>query len=259
MKENIINKQDYYTEPKQLTLFVNLDGFEGPIDLLLNLAREQKVDLGKIAILPLAEQYIDFIENVKKLNLEIAADYLVIAAWLVYLKSKLIIPDLDYQDHQEITEMSDALKFRIKQLEAIQKVSKKLFDLPLLGIDRLSRGNEEIFEENLKINWSCNLYVLIKSYAQLNYENDNETLTIVQSKLFSIQEATERLKGLLPKIKNWTNLKNFLPKHFNHDISYKSSLAAHFAASLELSRDGLVSIKQTSNYSPIYIKKKVNE
>ena len=248
-------KNKEFREPEQLSLFVNLDGFEGPIDLLLTLAKEQKVDLSKISVLPLAEQYINFIENAKKLNIEIAADYLVIAAWLVYLKSKLILPSSDEHDFEDIEEMSDALKFRMAQLESMQNVSKKLFNLPLLGVDRFSRGQEQLFKENVSIEWRSSFYSLIKVYSEITYEKEENFLTITESKLFSIQEATLRLKGLLPNLDNWTDLKSFLPDNLIDDLTYKSYLAAHFSASLELSKDGFVSIKQASNYAPIFIKK----
>ena len=125
---------------EQLALFVNLDGFEGPIDLLLSLAREQKVDLGKIAILPLAEQYLRYIETARELNLEIAADYLVMAAWLAYLKSRLLLPDPEPEQAEDIVDMTDALRYQLVRLEAMQSAAKRLTDLPMLNRHRLVRG-----------------------------------------------------------------------------------------------------------------------
>ena len=119
--------------PEQLSLFVNLDGFEGPIDLLLSLAREQKVDLSKIAVLPLAEQYLSYIDTVRRLDLEIAADYLVMAAWLAYLKSRLLLPEPEPEQAEEVFDMTDALKYQLLRLESMQQASKRLMSLPRLG------------------------------------------------------------------------------------------------------------------------------
>ena len=129
----------------QLSLFVNLDGFEGPIDLLLSLSREQKVDLTRISILPLAEQYLEFINNARTLDLEIAADYLVMAAWLAYLKSRLLLPEPEPEQHEEIVDMADALKYQLMRLESMQQASKRLISLPRLGQQRFVRGQAEKF------------------------------------------------------------------------------------------------------------------
>ncbi len=163
---------------QQLSLFVNLDGFEGPIDLLLSLAREQKVDLGKISILPLAEQYLLYIETARDLNLEIAADYLVMAAWLAYLKSRLLLPDPEPEQASEFIDMTDALRYQLVRLESMQSAAKRLTDLPLLNRHRLARGQPEEFERKEQIVWQARLYDLLSAYGGMISSDEAEKLTM---------------------------------------------------------------------------------
>ena len=159
----------------QLSLFVNLDGFEGPIDLLLSLAREQKVDLGKIAILPLAEQYLAYIQSARKIDLEIAADYLVMAAWLAYLKSRLLLPELEPEQQEEVIDMSDALRFQLLRLEAMQSAAKRLADMPLLGVSRLTRAKAITIEKTEQIEWEASLYDLLSAYGDIRSSAEAST------------------------------------------------------------------------------------
>ncbi|MEC8552383.1 MAG: ScpA family protein, partial [Pseudomonadota bacterium] len=153
--------------PEQLSLFVNLDGFEGPIDLLLSLAREQKVDLSRIAILPLAEQYLTYIDTVRRLDLEVAADYLVMAAWLAYLKSRLLLPEPEPELAEEVVDMTDALKYQLLRLESMQQAAKRLMSLPRLGQQRFERGETEIFENVTEPVWTATLYDLLSCYGSI--------------------------------------------------------------------------------------------
>ena len=155
------------SEKNQLSFFLNLDGYEGPIDMLLSLAREQKVDLTRIAILPLAEQYLKFVETAQMLDLEIAADYLVMAAWLAYLKSRLILPDPDPEEAGEVVNMTDALKFQLQRLEAMQIASQRLMQLPRLHTTRLVRGMPYQISITDKITFTATLYDLIKAYGDI--------------------------------------------------------------------------------------------
>ncbi len=159
--ENDSMSAEYLSQPEQLALFVNLDGFEGPIDLLLNLAREQKLDLKKIAILPLAEQYLQFINDARGIDLEIAADYLVMAAWLAYLKSRLLLPDPEPEQNDEIIDMADALRYQLLRLEAMQQAAKRLQSLPKLGEARFVRGAPEQFASSSESVWTASLYDLL--------------------------------------------------------------------------------------------------
>lgn len=241
---------------KQLSLFVNLDGFEGPIDLLLSLAREQKVDLSKISILPLAEQYLEYVTSAKELNLEIAADYLVMAAWLAYLKSRLLLPDPEPEQVEDNIDMSNALRFHLVRLEAMQTAAKRLFEQPLLGQSRLARGQPQNFERSDKIIWHARLYDLLEAYGNIQSVAENETLTIAATSLYTAEEAAIRLSHLLPKTPGWTQLEKFLPPNLAEPLGRRSAMASHFVASLELAREGIISLRQTSRFGPLYLRMK---
>lgn len=241
---------------EQQALFVNLEGFEGPIDLLLSLARDQKVDLTQIAILPLAEQYLNFISGARQLDLEIAADYLVMAAWLAYLKSRLLLPDPEPEQDEEIIDMADALRYQLVRLEAMQQAAKRLISLPRLGQQRFARGTIEQFSITNEAVWQASLFDLLACYGDIQSGLDNGTLTIAATKLFSVEEATKRLRHLIGSTPDWTVLENFLPPNLRASIDRRSATASHFVASLELARDGLLKLRQDAHYAPLYIKPK---
>ena len=240
----------------QLSLFVNLDGFEGPIDLLLSLSREQKVDLTRISILPLAEQYLEFINNARTLDLEIAADYLVMAAWLAYLKSRLLLPEPEPEQHEEIVDMADALKYQLMRLESMQQASKRLISLPRLGQQRFVRGQAENFSTSTEAIWTASLYDLLACYGDIRSQGEGETLTIAATYLYSVQEAAKRLRNLIGRSQEWTVLQHFLPPGLEKPMDRRSATASHFVASLELARDGLIRLRQDTNYAPLYLKSK---
>ena len=240
----------------QLSLFLNLEGYEGPIDMLLSLAREQKVDLTRIAILPLAEQYLEFIESAQTLDLEIAADYLVMAAWLAYLKSRLLLPEPDPEVASEVIDMTDALRFQLLRLEAMQTASKRLMQLPKLHKSRLVRGMPDQFLMFDKVTFTANLYDLLKAYADIRSAENETKLTVIATKLFSVQEAAIRLRELIPSIPEWAELESFLPNTSKKAPQYRSAVAAHFGAALELVKEGYANIKQETKFSPILLRSK---
>ena len=242
--------------PEQLSLVVNLDGFEGPIDLLLTLAREQKVDLLNIAILPLAEQYLSYIETARRLDLEIAADYLVIAAWLAYLKSRLLLPEPEPEQAEEVIDMTDALRYQLVRLESMQQAAKRLMSLPRLGQQRFARGESEYFESVTEPVWTASLYDLLAAYGSIQSGVENRTLTIAATRLFSVQEATQRLRNLIGRMPEWTVLESFLPPNLKTDLDRRSATASHFVASLELAREGMVRLRQDSQFSPLFLRSK---
>ncbi|MDC1383526.1 segregation/condensation protein A [Candidatus Puniceispirillum sp.] len=242
--------------PNQLTLFVNLDGFEGPIDLLLSLAREQKVDLKKIAILPLTEQFLVFVNNARELDLEIAADYLVMSAWLAYLKSRLLLPDPEPEKNEEIIDMSDALRYQLQRLEAMQKAAKRLSSRPKLGQQRFVRGDPEQFTNTSESTWTATLYDLLACYGEICSKNEVETLTIAATRLFSVEEAAKRLRNLIGKSPGWSVLQQFLPAGLESPMDFRSATASHFVASLELAREGVLKLRQDNNFAPLYMKVK---
>ena len=240
----------------QLSLFLNLEGYEGPIDMLLSLAREQKVDLTRIAILPLAEQYVEFIESAQTLDLEIAADYLVMAAWLAYLKSRLLLPEPDPEVASEVIDMTDALRFQLLRLEAMQTASKRLMQLPKLHKSRLVRGMPDQFLMSDKVTFTANLYDLLKAYADIRSAENETKLTVIATKLFSVQEAAIRLRELIPSTPEWAELESFLPDISKKAPQYRSAVAAHFGAALELVKEGYANIKQETKFSPILLRSK---
>jgi segregation and condensation protein A len=245
---------EYLSQPEQLALFVNLDGFEGPIDLLLNLAREQKLDLKKIAILPLAEQYLQFINDARGIDLEIAADYLVMAAWLAYLKSRLLLPDPEPEQNDEIIDMTDALRCQLLRLEAMQQAAKRLQSLPKLGQARFVRGAPEQFASSSASVWTASLYDLLACYGDIQSSGEAEMLTIAATRLYSVEEASKRLRHLISSMADWTVLQNLLPPDLSRPMDVRSATASHFVASLELAREGVLRLRQDSHFAPIYLK-----
>ena len=245
----------------QLSLFLNLEGYEGPIDMLLSLAREQKIDLTRIAILPLAEQYLEFIESAQTLDLEIAADYLVMAAWLAYLKSRLLLPESDPEALSEVIDMTDELRFQMLRLEAMQTASKRLMQLPKLYKSRLVRGMPDQFSFSDNVTFTANLYDLVRAYADIRSAENETKLTIVATKLFSVQEAVSRLRVLIPSMPEWAELGSFLPNISKKAPQNSSALTAHFAAALELVKEGCVNIKQERKFAPIFLcsKRELND
>ena len=236
-------------------LLLDLDGYEGPIDALLQLAREQKVDLTKISILALAEQYIEFIRQARRLRLEIAADYLVMAAWLAYLKSRLLLPEPEGDDEPSGAEMAAALKFQLQRLEAMQDAGQRLLARPQLGAEIFRRGEPEAPTVVTTPVYEVTLYELLKAYAQHAVRAQASSLHIAPLNLYSMDDALARLKGLLGSdMPGWRSLAVFLPEDLQDDLQRRSALAATFAASLEMARSGKIQIRQDGTYGPIYLR-----
>jgi segregation and condensation protein A len=245
----------YDSSGEQLSLFLNLDGFEGPIDLLLHLSREQKVDLVSISITELANQYISFIERVKFINIEIAADYLVMASWLAFLKSKILLPEeKNDEDIEDIDSISKELKIRLLRLQAMQKASEQLMIMPKLGENRFVRGEDNSNIDIIKYEYEPNLYNLLIAYGQINNSSKNIELTIENSKLYSIQEAIERLTKLIKTSSEWVELKEFLPEKLNDKLNDNSAMSSYFLASLELANKGDLKIRQENPFETIWMK-----
>lgn len=242
--------------PKIDVLSLTLDGFEGPIDLLLSLARDHKIDLTKLSILKLAEQYLEFLDDVIKKDIDIAAEYLVMGAWLAFLKSKLLLPEDKIESSQTAEEMSELLEFQIKRLEGIQKVSKLLFKKHQLGTHFFKRGDPEFFNINNTINYELSLYDLIKTYGKIVTKDNNKSIIIAETKLYSVEDAINRLKKLLKTSDGWLNLLDFIPKNIIDKLEIKSSLASHFVASLELVKEGDISLRQDNFNDKILISSK---
>ena len=241
------------SEPK---LQIDVEGFEGPLDLLLELSRRQKVDLAKISILALAEQYLEFIEEVRKLRIELAADYLVMAAWLAFLKSKLLLPKEDEdQDEMSGEEMAALLAFRLKRLEAMREAGTKLINRNRLGRDFFARGNPEPIVIDKKKQFSATLYDLLSAYASQRQRQSVSHVTIVKRQVWSLQDAREILTRLLGDLHEWTTLDEFLIPYIPTPELRNTARASSFAATLELVREGKLKMRQDEPFAPIYLKK----
>jgi segregation and condensation protein A len=233
---------------------LDLDGYEGPIDLLLSLAREQKVDLAKISILALADQYLAFIERQQQLRLEIAADYLVMAAWLAYLKSRLLLPQPPQEDEPEAAEITAALGHRLQLLEAMQTAGRRLMARPRLGFDWFLRGAPEGLATVAVPVWRLDLYELLHAYGDSRRRTTAAVLTIEPSVFHSIDDALKRLARFLGRMPDWRELTRFLPDERGGEELRRSGLATTFAAALELARDGRVELRQDRAFGPIYLR-----
>jgi len=238
---------------------VDLDGYEGPIDVLLALARHQKVDLTKISILQLAEQYLEFIARARHLRIEIAAEYLVMAAWLAYLKSRLLLPADAEPDDDGPTgpELVEALTFQLRRLESMQQAGTRLMARHRLGRDVFARGAPDGVETVRTTVLEVSLFDLLKAYGDNRRRADASYLRIEPSRLFNIADAIKRLRGLLGEMADWRALMSYLPSDLaGNGVVYRSAVAATFAASLELARTGAVELRQTSSFGPIHMRRR---
>jgi len=235
-------------------LVVALEGFEGPIDLLLTLARDQKVDLTKISILALADQYLAFIAEAGRVRLELAADYLVMAAWLAYLKSRLLLPEQE-EDEPSGEDMAAALAFQLQRLEAMKEAAARLMGRPRLGIDVFVRGAPEELDIQRKSVFQVTLYDLLKAYGEHRRRKDASVLHMEPLRLYSIEDAVKRLSEMLGRMPDWTTLAHFLPRELRGTLMGRSALAAHFAATLELAKAGRVELRQDGPFAPIWVRR----
>jgi segregation and condensation protein A len=241
-------------------LVVDVEGFEGPLDLLLTLARQQKVDLAKISILALADQYLSFIEAARKLRLELAADYLVMAAWLAYLKSRLLLPEGSSPEAQTAEEMAAALAFRLKRLEAFREVAQKLLERPQLERDVFSRGDPEPIAQIKHPQWSATLYDLLSAYAvQRQKAAAGTRVRFAARKVWSLAEAREAIERLVGVSADWTCLDDYLVSYLVEPALVSTVKASSFAATLEMVREGMVDLQQHSAFAPIYVRKRAGE
>ncbi len=238
-----------------VSLVLDLAGFEGPIDVLLKLAREQKLDITQISMVALADQYLVFVAEVRRRDLELAADYLVMAAWLAYMKSRLLLPDLSDADQPTGDQMAAALAFQLNRLEAMQEAGKKLSERTKLGIEFFSRGAPEVFRRTFNMTYEVTLFELLKAYGdQQRRGGESGALHIEAYEIYTVEDALQRLRKLLGPIPDWQNLIAFLPPGLQDPLIYRSAVAATFAASLEMAREGKVKLHQAKVFAPIFIK-----
>jgi segregation and condensation protein A len=238
-------------------LLLDLDGYEGPIDVLLSLAREQKVDLRRISILALADQYLAFIAEARQLRLEIAADYLVMAAWLAYLKSRLLLPDSHAPEGQSAEDMANALALRLKRLEAIRDVAERLFGRPQLDRDVFNRGQPEPIAHIKRPQWTATLYDLLSAYASQRQRHALARLHFAKRAVWSLAEAREALERLIGRSPDWSRLDEYLVAYVVEPALAATVFASSFASALELVREGRAEIHQHEAFAPIYMRKRV--
>ncbi|MBX6324172.1 MAG: segregation/condensation protein A, partial [Rhodospirillaceae bacterium] len=227
---------------------------EGPIDVLLTLAREQKVDLTRISILELADQYLAFIARARHLRLEIAADYLVMAAWLAYLKSRLLLPEPAGPGEPTGAEMAAALAFQLRRLEAMQEAGAKLMARPQLGRDVFARGAPEPVEVVKRPVFTLSLYELLGAYGHIAGRRQQGVLRILPAELYSMDDALRRLRAMIGHSPDWRSLMSFLPEEIKGALWRRSVVAATFAASLELVRSGQAELRQERPFGPIFLR-----
>jgi segregation and condensation protein A len=237
-------------------LVVDVEGFEGPLDLLLTLARQQKVDLAKISILALADQYLAFVEAARKMRLELAADYLVMAAWLAYLKSRLLLPELHPAEGISAEDMANALALRLRRLEAIRQVAEQLFNRPQLGRDVFQRGQPEPIAEIEHPQWSATLYDLLSAYAGRRQMKARSFVRVLKRTVWSLAEAREALERLMGQSMDWSPLDQYLIAYLVDPAMRATVLASSFAAVLELIREGHMEAHQQGSFTPLYLRKR---
>ena len=237
------------------TLRVDLEGFEGPLDLLLSMARDQKIDLRHISILALADQYLSYIARIRDMRLEIAADYLVMAAWLAYIKSRLLLPQP--QDDEDVSgaEMAAVLTLRLRRYEAMKNVARLLMKRPQLGQDVFKRGDPMHLHIHISTIYTVTLYDLLRAYGQRRAVSvDDSVLRVVPTRLCSMDDALKMLDVLLAEGDDWFDLRVLLTPDMDDPLIRRSVLSAGLAASLELARNGSVDIRQECSFGPIYLR-----
>ena len=237
-----------------LSFNVNLNNFNGPLEVLLDLAKSQKVDLEKISITILVDQFLDFIKSKEKINLELASEYLLMATWLTYLKSKLLLPETDEEEFKAL-EVAEKLKLQLKKLELIRLLSDQMLKRKRLGKDIFMRGIRGNIKSIYSTKYSLTLFEILKTYSSVIMSRDFQVINIPKLPVFTTEEGINRIKEFFGKLNDWKNIDELLPKKFSESKNLKrSSKAGIFSGSLELAKEGNISIKQNNLFDDIYIK-----
>ncbi|WP_205963813.1 ScpA family protein [Pseudoruegeria sp. SK021] len=240
-------------------LIVDVDGFEGPLDLLLSLSRTQKVDLRRISVLALAEQYLDFVNTATELRIELAADYLVMAAWLAFLKSRLLLPPDPDDEGPSGEDLAAHLAFQLERLEAMRDVASRLMARDRLGRDVFARGQPENVARVRRTTFTASLLDLMQAYARLRTRDEFRPFVLDRHAILTMEEALERMRGLIGFAGDWTDLSTYLPPGWEIDPARRrSAMAATFAASLELAKAGKLEISQIEAFAPIRLRRRTS-
>jgi segregation and condensation protein A len=248
-------KEERVEDGEQLR--VDVEGFEGPLDLLLAMARTQKVDLAKISVLALAQQYLSFIEEARRLRLEIAADYLVMAAWLAFLKSKLLLPAEPLEEGEPTgEELAALLAFRLKRLDAMRDAAAQLMTRKRLGRDVFGRGLPEPISVTKTSVYEANVYDLLKAYSQQRQRTASHTLHLEKRTVWSLKEARDELERLLGFACDWAPLDQLLAEFLVEPELRRTALASSFTATLEMTREGALEIRQSKSFAPLLVRRR---
>ncbi len=238
-------------------LIVDVDGFEGPLDLLLTLSRTQKVDLRRVSILQLAEQYLGFVTKARELRIELAADYLVMAAWLAFLKSRLLLPPDPEEDGPSGEELAAHLAFQLERLQAMREAAARLMGRDQKGRDFFVRGLPEDVAQVRRITWTATLLDLMQGYARIRTKDEFRPFVMDRDRILTLEQALERMRPLIGFAGDWTDLSSYLPDGWHSDPALRrSATAATFAASLQLAKEGRLEIRQSGAYAPIQLRRR---
>lgn len=240
-------------------LIVDVDGFEGPLDALLMLARTQKVDLRRISVLQLARQYLAFVEQAKALRIELAADYLVMAAWLAFLKSRLLLPPDPTEDGPTGEELAAHLAFQLERLQAMRDAAARLMARDQLGRDFFARGQAEDVARIRTVTYSASLLDLMQAYARIRTRDDFRPYVMDRDHVFTLEQALDRMRGLIGFAGSWTDIVSYMPDGWHADpMRRRSAAASTFAASLELVKEGQLEIRQSETFAPIQVRRRTD-
>ncbi len=238
-------------------LIIDVDGYEGPLDVLLTLSRTQKVDLRKISVLELARQYLGFVERAKVLRIELAADYLVMAAWLAFLKSRLLLPPDPTEDGPSGEELAAHLAYQLERLQAMRDAAARLMARDRLGRDFFARGGVEDVARIRTVQYSATLLDLMQGYARIRTRDEFRPFVMDRDSVYTMEQALERMRGLIGYSGTWTDMASYLPEGWDGDpVRRRSATAATFAASLELVKEGHMEIRQRDAFAPIELRHK---
>ncbi|WP_425038796.1 segregation and condensation protein A [Primorskyibacter sp. S187A] len=238
-------------------LIVDVDGFEGPLDVLLTLSRTQKVDLRQISILALARQYLAFVERAKALRIELAADYLVMAAWLAFLKSRLLLPPDPTEEGPSGEDLAAHLAFQLERLQAMREHAAKLMARDRLGRDFFQRGLPEAYERVKRVTYTATLLDLMQAYARIRTKDEFRPFVMDRDHVFTMEQALDRMRGLIGFAGTWTDISTYLPDGWESDPQKRrSATAATFAASLELVKEGKAELRQSETFAPLQLRRR---
>jgi segregation and condensation protein A len=238
-------------------LIIDVDGFEGPLDLLLTLSRTQKVDLRKISVLKLAEQYLSFVAKVQTLRIELAADYLVMAAWLAFLKSRLLLPPEPGEAGPSAEDLAAHLAFQLERLQAMRDAAARLMGRDQLGRDFFARGVPEDLAHHKTVRYTATLLDLMRAYAMIRTKDDFRPFVLDREHVYTMEQALDRMRGLIGYAGDWASLTSFLPEGWDTTpMARRSAMASHFAAVLEMAKSGQIVLRQGETFAPIELRRR---